>query len=329
MPLKVLMITNEWPTPDAPYRVPFIKRQADALIKAGIDLEVFSFEGRKNPARYLEAWMRVRRKLRDTRYDLVHAQFGQSAVLALPKRVPLVVTFRGSDLEGYIGSNNRYPIFSHVLRLISKLMARAADEVILVSERLAQHIHTRSYHVVPSGLDLDLFKPHDKRVAREKLNLPLDTKLVLFAANPSNPIKRFDLANAAVEMLKPRMNVELVATKNVPYPQMPLYMNACDALILTSTHEGSPNVVKEALACNLRVVALDVGDIAQRLGSLEGCVLCPNERVETLAAGLEVALNHPAPFDGRSTVIPLDENLTAARVIDIYRCAVESLSTGI
>jgi teichuronic acid biosynthesis glycosyltransferase TuaC len=92
MPLKVLMITNEWPTPDAPYRVPFIKRQADALIKAGIDLEVFSFEGRKNPARYLEAWMRVRRKLRDTRYDLVHAQFGQSAVLAISKAISAQTT---------------------------------------------------------------------------------------------------------------------------------------------------------------------------------------------------------------------------------------------
>lgn len=320
------MITNEWPTPEAPHRVPFIKRQADALIKAGIDLEVFSFEGRKNPARYLEAWRQVRRKLRATPYDLVHAQFGQSAVLALPKRLPLVVTFRGSDLEGYIGSNNRRSILSHILRLTSKLMARSADEVILVSERLAQHIHARPYHVVPSGLDLDLFKPHDQRAAREALNLPLDKKLVLFAANPENPIKRFDLANAAVGMLKPRMNVELIATKNVPYPQMPLYMNACDVLILTSTHEGSPNVVKEALACNLPVVALDVGDIAQRLTSLEGCVVCADERIETIAAGLEVALNHPAPFDGRSTVLPLDEGLTAARVIDIYRCVVESRS---
>src|SRR5688500_6090922 len=117
------------------------------------------------------------------------------------------------------------------------------------------------------------------------------------------------------------MDVEIVATKNVPYLQMPLYMNACDVLILTSTHEGSPNVVKEALACNLPVVAVNVGDIATRLAAVDGCVLCVDHRVETLAAGLKAALNRSAMFDGRSSVLSLDETLTAARVIDIYGCA--------
>lgn len=322
------MITNEWPTLEAPYRVPFIKRQVDALIKAGVDLEVFSFQGHKNPIRYLHAWFRVQQKLYNSRYDLVHAQFGQSALLALPKRIPLVVTFRGSDLEGYIGSNNRYSLLSHLLRLISKMMARFADEVILVSEHLAQHIHPRRYHVVPSGLDLDLFKPHNKRTSRKMLNLPLEKRLVLFAADPANPIKRYRLASRAVNLLKSQLDVELIATKNVPYAQMPLYMNACDVLILTSAHEGSPNVVKEALACNLRVVAVDVGDISTRLAAVDGCVLCTDDRVETLADGLRVALNQTAVFDGRSSVIPLDESLTAARVIEIYGCAVDMRSSN-
>ena len=101
-PIRVLMITSAWPTPGQPRTTHFIKRQADFLRAAGVQLDVFQFHGEKKLNRYVRAWVRARRQLDPARYDLVHAQFGPSGLLALPKRLPLVVTFRGSDLLGIV-----------------------------------------------------------------------------------------------------------------------------------------------------------------------------------------------------------------------------------
>jgi hypothetical protein len=77
----------------------------------------------------------------------------------------------------------------------------------------------------------------------------VDKHLVLFTASHNNPRKRYDLAKEAVNALNDPSNVELIRVTETPYQLVPLYMNACDVLLLTSLHEGSPNVVKEALAC--------------------------------------------------------------------------------
>src|SRR5207302_2384469 len=105
----------------------------------------------------------------------------------------------------------------------------------------------------------------------------LDRRLILFAASPKNPVKRYPLAESAVARLDRRYRAELVVAAGIAPDKMPLYMNACDALLVTSTHEGSPNVVKEALACNLPVVSADVGDVADRISKIEGCALCDSD----------------------------------------------------
>ena len=105
--LRVLMVTCEWPTPELPGRASFVIRQIDFLSRAGVDVEVFAFRGSKKVLNYLKAWRRLRRQLKERRYDLVHAQFGQSALLPWPKRLPLVVTFRGCELLGDKGPDGR------------------------------------------------------------------------------------------------------------------------------------------------------------------------------------------------------------------------------
>jgi teichuronic acid biosynthesis glycosyltransferase TuaC len=107
-PIRILMITSEWPTCDRPDSAPFIVRQANFLRSAGLTVDVFASKGRKKPFNYLRAWFQVRRKLRRDSYDLVHAQWGQSGLLAIPKHCALVITFRGSDLEGIVNSKGRY-----------------------------------------------------------------------------------------------------------------------------------------------------------------------------------------------------------------------------
>lgn len=173
--------------------------------------------------------------------------------------------------------------------------------------------------VIPSGLDLSLFRPTPRDEARRRLDLPLDQPLVLFAGRPSQTRKRHGLALQAMEILRRSVPAELIVAWGVPPTEVPLYMNAADALVFTSMQEGSPNVVKEALAWGLPVVSVNVGDVAERLDGLEGCVLCPDERPETIAAGLERVLKDGRRIDAAAVVAALDEHVQTIRLIELYR----------
>ena len=319
--LRVLMLTSVWPTPDRPDLAPFVVRQAQFLRREGVAVDVFPVCGRKRPGPYLAAWRKVRRLLDRGQYDLVHAQWAQSALAALPSRLPLVVTFRGSDVEGIPNARGNHTVPGLVLQSIARGVARAASEAILVAERMARLLPRRSYHVIPSGIDLGLFQPSPQPEAQARLGLDPGLRYILFAASPDNPVKRFDLARAAVEQLDSACRAALVVASGIEPRRMPDYMNACDALLLTSSHEGSPNVVKEALACNLPVVSTDVGDVAERIGGVEGCCLCAGADSRTLAAALTRVLRRRRRVAGRAAVDVLDESVLTRRVIGVYEQA--------
>ena len=318
--IRVLMVTSDWLWNSWGGPAVFIARQADFLRREGVQVDLFPFQGGRRPANYVAAWREVQRRLSRGHYDLVHAQFGQSGITALPKRVPLVVTFRGDDLEGIIGENGRYIAAGWLLRLISRGVARRADAAIVVSEHMKQHLPgSVEAHVLPSGIDLDLFRPEPQDLARSRLGLPADQRLVLFVGNPGLARKRYGLAQQAVEMVNRSIPTQLLAGWEKPHREIAALMNACDALVCTSMQEGSPNAVKEALACNLPVVAVRVGDVPLRLKGVAGCELCPDDRAETIAAALERVLRHGTRSESRETVRDLDERALTARLIDIYR----------
>ena len=317
--LRVLMITSEWPTAEQPGAGIFVAQQARFLRAAGVDLDVFAFRGARSALRYARAWLRVRNRLARDRYDVVHAQWGQSGVLALPKRFPLVVTFRGSDVLGVVGRRGRYVLSGSLLRFVSRLVARRADRVVVVSDALARRLPgLGSYEVIPSGLDFDRFKPAPKSSARERLGLAANRRWILFGGNPDVAEKRVALARQAVEMLRSKWDVELLIARNVAHDLVPTYMNAADLLLLTSLHEGSPNMVKEALACNVPIVSVDVGDVRERIGRSDRCVVCDDDRAETIAHGIDRVLSDDRPFDGRTLVGDLDERLLCRRLIAVY-----------
>ncbi len=319
--IRVLMVTSEWPEPGVNITSHFIKRQADFLAAAGVEVTVFPFKGRKNPLSYLRNWLRLQARLRRERYDLVHAQFGQSGLLALPKRLPLVVTFRGSDLLGTVSDKTgRHRKIGVLHQYLSRLVAARADAVIVVAEHMKGQLPSSvKAHVIPSGLDLQLFRPTEKRIARNQLGLPEHERLVLFVGRPNQGRKRIHLAEQALAILNHSLPARLVVAWRVPHTDIPLYMSACDALVFTSMQEGSPNVVKEALACNLPIVSVPVGDVEARLKGVEGCEICSNDDPETIAAALKRVLERGGRSDGRQTVLALDENITTERVIDIYQ----------
>ncbi len=324
------MVTSEWPTPEHPEWAPFLVRQVESLRKLGVDVTVFPFRGGGNPLNYARAWWSLaQRRLGEASapktFDLIHCQFGQSGLVVLPTPLPLVVTYHGSDLQGFVGPGGRFTLQGWLLRQASRFVSRFASANIVVSTHLGRYLPASARPVtIPCGINLEQFKPIPQAEARARLGLPLDQPLVAFVANPNNPIKRHPLALAAVAQLPTDLNAALLTVSGVSYADVPLYLNAADALLLTSRHEGSPTVIKEALACNLPVVSLDVGDAAERLAGIKGCVVCPEASPESLAAALEPILRTRQRTKGRTAAANFDEDRIAEKILEVYRRVVVS-----
>ena len=306
--IRVLMVTTEWPTSNcAPNQ--FIARQAAFLESSGIDVDVFHFRGAKNPLNYMKAWRRLRARIARGNHNLIHAQFGQSGLLALPKRMPLVVTLRGDDIQGIVRDyEGRITRLGKLLQQLSRMVARNADAVIVVSEHMKTLLdESTPTYVIPSGIDFNLFRCIPQDEARRHLGLPPDKRLVLFIGRTTEARKRYQLAKRAVEILDQSLPSELIVGWGLPHTEMPFLLNACDALVCTSLQEGSPNAVKEALACNLPVVSVPVADVPLRLRGIAGCEVTADDRPETIAAALERVLSGGERIEGRKTVKELDE----------------------
>jgi teichuronic acid biosynthesis glycosyltransferase TuaC len=318
--MKVLIITCEWPTPQIPHGGLYIYRQVESLRQAGIEVDVFAFQGRRNLARYISAWIRLRKTYRFSNYDLVHAHYGQSAPLALPKQKPLVTTYHGSDLLGIKDPGGSLTLQGRLLLSISHMAVAVSDQNIVVSKEMLKHLHQPGFAILPCGINLDIFTPLPLEAARRTLGLPQHKKLVFFAADPLREVKRFRLASAAVQQAQQMLpEIELIAANKIPNEIMPQYMNACDVLLLTSMHEGSPQVVKEAMACNLPIVSVAVGDVREWIAWQEGSRVCEDDAPETIARHLLAVLQAGQRTRGRESVMDLDEKVIASKLIHIYQ----------
>jgi teichuronic acid biosynthesis glycosyltransferase TuaC len=297
----------------------FVKEQVDSLREAGVEIDVFAFESKGSARNYLKAGLTLRHILRKKSYDLVHAHYGLSgAVAIMQQRCPVVITFHGSDLLGTVNSQNRYTRGGKVRTIISKCAALSAAQCIVVAEHLKAKLWHKSAVTIPMGVDLALFKPIPPYEARRQLGLAHNKQLILFAAHPRNQSKRFDIAQEAVSLLQEdNLDIELLPVYNKPHHEVPLYMNACDVLVFPSMYEGSPCVIKEAMACNLPIVSTDVGDVAVRMEGVQGCYLCEYDPHD-VADKLRQALKNGRCSNGRSKIAELSVQNIAARVMDVY-----------
>ena len=236
--------------------------------------------------------------------------------------MPLVVTLRGSDILG-VNRSGWWPTFyGRLLRQLSRLVATRSDAVIVVAEHMRDRFSSSApVHVIPSGLDFDLFKRLPQTEARQRLGLPEGERLVLRLqpgerreARRSCQAVGGDTQREIARQADRRLG-RASRRDSCLYERMQCF-------VFTSGQEGSPNVVKEALACDLPVVSVAVGDVRQRLQGVEGCEVCADDRPETIAAALERALRRGGRIRGREAVQWLDEKLLTKKVIDIYRSVV-------
>ncbi len=324
---EVLTVTNMWPEPERPVYGIFVKRQVDALRAAGVRCDVLYLRGYISPLAYAAAavvfalgTLRWR-----NRYRLVHVHSGETSLAArFFVGIPIVVSYCGDDVLGDPQADGLVPLRSRVrswvIRSVSRLFTRTITKTRQMHDRLPPATRKRN-SVIPNGVDTEHFRPMGRGESRRRVGWPLDERVVLFAATkPYSPRKRLALAEAAVRDAEQRLGepIRLHIVGSISPAEMPLLMNAADCLLMTSSVEGSPNTVKEALMCNLPVVATPAGDVESLLDGVEPSHVCPPDS-SALGTAIADCLRRYVRSNGREIARPrLSAEEIAQRVISVY-----------
>jgi teichuronic acid biosynthesis glycosyltransferase TuaC len=309
--VRALVVTNMYPTAEHPALGSFVRDQVEALRRIdGIDVDVYAF-GPGRPSAYLTAARSLRRRYRPGEFDVVHAHFGLTAWPSLAVRAPVhAVTLHGTDLA--------HPRS----RLITLGSLRLLDLVAAVSEPLAASVPRwasgREPAILPCGVDLERFRALRRRESRTELGLDPDGRYLLFAADPARPEKRFDRATAVAD------RVTLLTLGDVEPARVPLMVNAANAVLVPSEREGFGLAVLEALACDVPVLATDVGIAPEVLRDVPGTYCGPFDA----ARWREALAPHLADADpriaGRAHAEPYSTDAMAAEVEAAWRRALAS-----
>ncbi|SEQ54628.1 glycosyltransferase [Natrinema salaciae] len=289
----------------------FFEQQIAVLEDRGIECTIvgvpgeYSADSPRTPLDYLRFHPRVLSHALSGEYDLVHGHYGLVAPFAIaqPTR-PVVLSLWGTDVMSDMAW----------LRRISRYGARFADATIVPSPVMSRELDVD--HVeIPFGVDTDRFRPIPRDEARDRIGWDADARIALFPYDPSRAVKDFPRAERVADRADADLEVRTI--DDVPYDEMPYYMNASDVLLVTSRRESGPMVVKEAAACNVPVVSTDVGFVRETIAGVDGCVVGTTD--DELAAGLERVLDGSRRSNGRDAVDGLGLEAMGDRLLDVYR----------
>ena len=303
--MKILVICR-YKAQYAAHVLPFVAEQFASLKDAGCEAELFLLQGN-----YWKQWKSLRRKIREFKPDVIHAHYGLSCLVTnlATRRVPVVSTYHGSDIN--VKSVRRF----------SKIAMWLSAWNIFVSKKniaLAGAVEGTKASLVPCGVALSEEQKMTRAEARKALGWSASDKKVLFTSAFDNAVKDPELAKASVALLK---GVELVELKGYNRQQVNTLMCACNCLLMTSKTEGSPQVIKEAMACGCPIVSVDVGDVAERTEEVDGCYVVPTCEPKDIAEALEKAIAFEGKTNGRERIIEygLTNEQVAAKIIEIYK----------
>ncbi len=285
---------------------PFISEQVNALQREGLITDYFTIE-QKGWRGYLKSRKGLLSKIKSFQPDIIHAHYGLAGLLAnLQCRIPVVSTYHGSDI------NNDKVFF------FSKLSIRFSKHNIFVSQKNVDKAYVKQhFSLIPCGVDTDFFVPKDKQDARQQLKLDINKKYILFAGAFDNSVKNASLAKLAVKALP---NTILLELKGYSREEVVLLMNAVDCCLMTSYTEGSPQFIKEAMACNCPIVSVDVGDVKKLIANTLYSYICESYDEDIIEEKLSLAIKSERNTKGRDQIIALqlDNKIVARKIIQIY-----------
>ncbi len=317
--MRVLMVTHELPTIRKPGTIAPVARQIESVRALGVDVEVLEIRGIPK-VKFLLALPELGRLARSV--DVVHAHYGYCGWVArLQLHRPVIVSFMGSDLLALRDARGNVRLASRLEIGVNRRLARHVDAVVVKSAQMARVIAPVEAHVIPNGVDMQTFCPMPQSTARASLGWPTDRRYILFPGDPARREKGYDLASLVFGEVGTLLGepVEMVALRGVPADRVPEFINACDVMLMTSLSEGSPNVVKEAMACNLPVVSVPVGDVVDLFDGSQGYSVAQRD-AEALARAVVEVLTHRPPVDGRAALQRkrLDAESVARRLVELY-----------
>lgn len=287
---------------------PIIQNQANSIKECGIEIDYFPIVG-KGLNGYYRATKNLRTHLMHNNYHVFHAHYSLSGIVcSLSGCKPLIVSLMGSDLKQ--NTILRYLVAFFQIFYWKHTIVKSKD-------MFKSLVFKKSASIIPNGVNLDKFRPIDKKtsVSYSKYD---DKKInILFAANPKRPEKNYMLAKNSFDLLKIN-NKELHTLENIPNELMPYYYNSSDVVLLTSKWEGSPNVIKEAMACNRPIVTTNVGDVNETIGNTQGCFITENDK-NIIAEKIKQAISYTKGTNGRNNIQHLDEKVIASKIILLYK----------
>lgn len=295
--MKILIIcSHRYYAPYTDYVAPFIYEQMQGLKQLGCDFRICFVKG-GGPKSYVQAWRNMMTDIAEYQPDIIHAHYGLCCMIAnLQRKIPVVSTFHGSDIN------------EPKIRWISKRAIRLSLMNIFVSEKLRAIAGNPSRSIViPCGVDITEFYPMDKEQCRKHLGMDLQKTYILFSKEFADKVKNYPLAKAAVEGLN--CDAELLEFYGYSREQVPLLYNAVDCALMTSFTEGSPQFVKEAVACGCPIVSTDVGDVAEVINGVENAFVSTYE-VDDVLAKLQQAMQI-----GHLTKTTLDPRYIDANIV--------------
>lgn len=302
--------------------------QMRSIIKCGVEVEYGFLTGRRSIIKLLKAGLRLRRKVKYERIEVVHVLWGSTSSLmaVMFSPVPVPVSFSGSDLFGVVDHKTPKNLLKYVNVIISQISGVFARKIIVKSNEMLQllwSVNQRKCAVIPNGVDMDLFYPMDRDVARYELSWHFNKKIILFFTGGGAAVKDSALAEAAFSYVKERLpDSEMVKVENIPHERLHFYYNAADALLMTSLHEGSNNSMKEAMCCNLPIVSVNCGDAKERLHDVGQCYVANNRSAKMLGDCLIKVLTSNRRSNGREHIQELSLENVANKIIDIYKSLV-------
>lgn len=286
---------------------PFITEQVNALSEQGIKTDYFTIE-QKGWKGYLNSRTLLLRKIKEFQPDIIHAHYGLSGLLANTQRkIPVITTYHGSDIN-----DNTVFRFSKVSIILS------AHNIFVSQKNIDKARVKKKISLIPCGVNTAFFYPQDKKACRAKLNLDTDKKYVLFAGAFDNNVKNPFLAKSAVSKLD---NVELLELKGYSREEVVWLINAVDVCLMTSHTEGSPQFIKEAMACNCPIVSVNVGDVEEIIDDTPHCYIVSSYQAEEIAERILLVLQSTERTNGREKMMKsdLDINSVANKIITIYK----------
>ena len=292
--------------------VPFVYEQAESLVDAGIEIDYFLVKG-KGVFGYLNNLKPLKENIAKGKYDLVHAHYGLSGLLACLQHIkPVVITFHGGDID-----KSENLILNRLLSFVASVLSK---KNIFVNKKISKLflLKEKSPVVISCGVDLDTFCQIEKDIARAIMGLSLEKKYALFSSAFDNPVKSYPLAKKALSLID--YQIELIELKGYSREEVSFLMNAVDLLLITSFSETGPMVAKEAMACGCPIVSTNVGDIRDVIGNIDGCRITSFDPHD-IADQINCVVRLGKRVDGRSKIVKLGLDLdnVSKRVISVYK----------